>query len=48
MTFVKNVDAIVNAIGAQHPGIVLNLAAVDWQSEDDRDAFLGLLTRSKA
>lgn len=43
MSFVKNVDTIVQAIGAQYPGIVYNLASVKWDSDQDRDTFLRAL-----
>lgn len=44
MSFVDSVDAIVKHIGAQHPGIVMNLASVNWESNEDRDAFLRALS----
>lgn len=40
MSFVSNVDAIVKHLGAQHPGIVMNLASVRWESGEERDTFL--------
>lgn len=40
MKFVSNIEAVVKAIGSQHPGIVMNLAAVPWESDEDRDSFL--------
>ena len=40
MSFVSNVDAIVKHLGAQHPGIVMNLASVRWESDEERDSFL--------
>lgn len=44
MSFVSNVDAVVRHLGAQYPGIVMNLASVKWDSDDDRDAFLRFLS----
>jgi hypothetical protein len=44
MSFVSNVDSIVNHIGAQFPGLVFNLASVQWESEVDRDMFLRMLS----
>lgn len=44
MSFVTNVDAVVRHLGAQYPGIVMNLASVQWDSDDDRDAFLKILS----
>lgn len=44
MTFISNVDAAVNHLGAQFPGIIVNLASVQWESDEDRDSFLRLLS----
>jgi hypothetical protein len=44
MNFVKNIDSIVKHLGAQHPGIVMNLASVQWDSDEDREAFLSSLS----
>jgi hypothetical protein len=44
MSFVSNVDSVVRHLGAQYPGIVMNLASVQWDSDDDRDSFLRILS----
>jgi hypothetical protein len=44
MSFVSNVDAIVKHLGAQYPGIVMNLASVRWESDEERDSFLQMMS----
>lgn len=44
MKFVENIDAIVKHLGAQHPGIIMNLSQVEWDSPEDREGFLRLLS----
>lgn len=44
MSFVNNVDAVVKHLGAQYPGIVMNLASVQWESDEDRESFLRMLS----
>ena len=44
MSFVDNVDAVVRHLGAQYPGIVMNLASVTWESDEDRESFLRMLS----
>lgn len=44
MSFVSNVDAVVKHLGAQYPGIVMNLASVKWESDEDRESFLRMLS----
>lgn len=48
MSFVSNVDAIVKHLGAQHPGIIMNLASMKWDSDEDRDAFLRTISGRSA
>ena len=43
--FVKDITAFVDALGYEYPGIVLTLAQIPWQSDDDRDQFIKHLTR---
>lgn len=43
MKFVQNIDAAVAHLGAQQPAIILNLASVPWESDEDRDTFLRYL-----
>jgi hypothetical protein len=42
--FMKDVTAFVDALGYDYPAIVLQLAQIPWQSDDDRDKFINLLT----
>lgn len=44
MSFVSNVDAAVKYLGTQYPGIIMNLASVKWDSDEDRDIFLRTLS----
>ena len=41
----KDVTAFVEALGYDEPAIILSLAQVPWESEDDRDNFINYLTR---
>jgi hypothetical protein len=43
--FVKNVTAFVDALGYDYPGVVLSLANIPWESEQDRDRFIKTITR---
>lgn len=43
--FVKDVTAFVDALGYEYPGIVLSLANIPWESDQDRDEFINYLTR---
>jgi hypothetical protein len=43
--FVDNITAFVDALGMDEPGIVISLANVPWQSDEDRNAFIDHLTR---
>jgi len=43
--FVKDVTAFVDALGYDYPGIVLSLAQIPWESDQDRDQFIDHLTR---
>lgn len=42
--FMKDVTAFVDALGYDQPAIILQLAEVPWESDDDRDEFIRLLT----
>ena len=46
LTIWDNVDAAVKHIGLTKPGVVWGLAQVDWESVDERDAFLRYISRS--
>lgn len=43
--FVKDVTAFVDALGYDEPAIILSLAQIPWESDDDRDDFIKSLTR---
>jgi hypothetical protein len=43
--FVKDVTAFVDALGYEYPSIVLSLANIPWESEQDRDDFIKTITR---
>lgn len=43
--FVKDVTAFVDALGYDYPGIVISLANIPWESDQDRDRFIQRLTR---
>lgn len=45
--FVKDVTAFVDALGYDYPAIVLSLANIPWESEQDRDDFIKNLTREE-
>lgn len=38
--FVSDVTAFVEALGYNEPGIVLSLAQIPWESDDDRNQFI--------
>lgn len=39
-----NVDKFANSLGYENAGIALTLAMVPWDSINDRDAFIEVLT----
>lgn len=41
--FMKDISAFADALGYDHPAVVIQLAEVPWQSEDDRDTFINFL-----
>lgn len=43
--FIDDLEAVVNAIGIDKPGLAFDLAHIPWESADDRNAFLTELTR---
>ena len=45
--FVKDVTAFVDALGYEYPGVVISLANIPWESEQDRDDFIKTLTREE-
>ena len=44
-SFVSNVSAFVDALGMDEPGIIISLANVPWQSDEDRDQFISHVIR---
>jgi hypothetical protein len=45
--FVKDVTAFVDALGYDYPGVVLSLANIPWESDQDRDTFIKHITREE-
>jgi hypothetical protein len=43
--FVKNVTAFVDALGYEYPGVILSLANIPWESDQDRNDFIKNLIR---
>jgi len=43
--FVKDITAFVDVLGYDYPGVVISLANVPWESEQDRDDFIKTITR---
>jgi len=44
MSLVKHIAAFTNMFGAENAHIVFPFASIDWESDDDRNAFLNELT----
>lgn len=44
--FIDDLEAVVNAIGVDKPGIAFDLAEIPWESAEQRDSFLQQLTAS--
>jgi hypothetical protein len=44
--FIDDLEAVVNAIGVDKPGIAFDLAEIPWDSAEQRDGFLQQLTQS--
>lgn len=42
--FVDDLQAVVDAIGPDHPGVAFGLAMTNWESAEQRDQFLSQLT----
>jgi hypothetical protein len=38
--FVDDVTSFVEALGYNEPGIILSLAQIPWESDDDRNQFI--------
>jgi hypothetical protein len=45
--FVSDVTAFVDALGYDYPGVVISLANIPWESDQDRDDFIKHLTREE-
>ena len=45
--FVKNVTAFVDALGYEYPGVILSLANIPWESDQDRNDFIKSITREE-
>lgn len=43
--FMDDVAAFVDALGMDEPGLILSLAQIAWDDEEDRDQFINFLTQ---
>jgi hypothetical protein len=43
--FIKDITAFVDALGYDYPGVVISLANIPWESDQDRDDFIKNITR---
>ena len=43
MFLAKNVAAFVNLFGPEDPDLIVSLAAIPWESEDERNGFINEL-----
>ena len=46
-SFVNNLDAVVQRLGAENVGVVWGLANVDWANDIERDDFLDYISGSQ-
>lgn len=44
MSFVNNIAAAVDAIGVEAAGVVYGIALTPWESDEERDEFLRLVS----
>lgn len=44
MSFVNNIAAAVDAIGVEAAGVVYGIAMTPWESDQERDEFLNLVS----
>lgn len=42
--FADDLQAAVDALGIDQPGVLLGIALANWQSAEERDGFLNTLT----
>ena len=47
-TLFDNIDKFASALGFESAGIILPLATIPWDSVQDRDAFIQMLTDKPA
>jgi hypothetical protein len=45
-TLFDNIDKFASSLGFENAGVVLPLATIPWQSLEDRNAFIGMLTNN--
>lgn len=43
MTFIDDITAAAEAVGIEKVGLVFGIAFTPWESDEQRDKFLGLL-----
>lgn len=41
--FMDDVAAFVDALGMEEPGLIISLALVPWDDDEDRDQFINYL-----
>lgn len=46
--FTQNLAAFTDALGIENAPSIVYLSLVPWPTDDDRDEFISILTRSKA
>lgn len=44
MSFVNNIAAAVDALGVEAAGVVYGIALTPWESDEERDEFLRLVS----
>ncbi len=44
MSFVNNIAAAVDALGVEAAGVVYGIALTPWESDQERDEFLRLVS----
>lgn len=44
--FIEDLQAAVEALGTDHPGIVFGIASTAWENAEQRDSFLRQLNEN--
>lgn len=45
--FTKDVAAFVDALGMDEPGLIISLALVPWDDDEDRNQFISYLKQEE-